>query len=313
MQLIEATLETHLPKSYHLCIGNFDGVHPGHQQLIAHAQRKGQSTAVLCFEPFPREFFGAPPPYRLMSKEQRRRCLAELGVEATIELQFSRGLAATEGRDFVNNFILKQCHPLSLTVGYDFCFGKGRLATAQDLLNWAKPTPVTIVEPIIGADSLPVSSTKIRESIRSGDLQTALQLLGHPFVIEGRVEHGLKNGRRLGFPTANLRLDPRQIHLANGVYAGRVFPGRGQLLRYSSETWPAVANFGRRPSIKEADGRLLLEIHILDKTDLDLYEQDLSFYPLYRLRHEQSFSDVSLLQAQIALDIARARSELSST
>ncbi|MFB2593880.1 bifunctional riboflavin kinase/FAD synthetase [Paracoccus sp. p4-l81] len=285
-------------------MGNFDGVHRGHQSVIDTARRFGP-LGVITFEPHPRQFFAPDaPPFRLMNAEARANRLAHVGVERLYELPFDARLAAMPAAEFARTVLADGLGVAHVTVGADFRFGKGRDGDAQVLaeLGRALGFGVTIA-PLMRERGAEVSSTAIRTALTEGRVQDAAQMLGHWHRIEGEVLHGAKRGRELGYPTANMAiagLHPPRF----GVYAVRAKvlggPHQGE--------YDAVANLGLSPMF---DGKVpLLETHLFDFHG-DLYGQHLSVALIHYLRPEARFDGLPALIAQMDDDSARARAILA--
>lgn len=294
-------------------IGNFDGVHLGHRAVIKAAKEMAQSLAkplaVVTFEPHPRRFFKPDlPPFLLASARRKIELLAELGVDFCFALRFDAALAARPADAFVKDCLLQYLDLAGIVAGYDFAFGRARSGTAQTLADAMRAAgrAVDIVAPAHDASadrqSAGVySSTAIRTALTAGDVATAARLLGRPFSVDGRVRHGDKRGRTIGFPTANLALGPC-LPPAYGVYAVRV-DGIG------SAPVKGVANLGVRPTAG-GDPAPRLEVHLFD-FDGDLYGRRLRVSFAHFLRAEQKFADFAALKAQIARDADAARKLLA--
>ena len=288
-------------------LGNFDGVHRGHQSVIGaaavDAARLGAPLVVVTFEPHPRRYFRPDdPPFRITPFRSKAVQLAALGVDVLMVLKFDRAMSAMSAEDFVQKVLVGGLAPREVTVGYDFHFGherRGSPAMLQEMLPRAGGCAVHIVQPVASADGEVYSSTRIREYLTTGRPGLAAALLGRPFEIEGRVEKGDQRGRTIGFPTANLGLGA-YLHPAFGVYAVRAGIGDGS----APEWFDAVANLGVRPTV---DGRkLLLETHLFN-TDRDIYGQHLRVALIEYIRPERRFDGLDALKAQIAEDCAAAR------
>ncbi|MFD2261616.1 bifunctional riboflavin kinase/FAD synthetase [Lacibacterium aquatile] len=274
-----------------LVLGNFDGIHPGHQAVISAAKAVGAKTIVVTFEPHPRRLFRPDtPPFRLTPPGPKLRALQAQGIDGVIALRFNRRLAAMSAEDFVNEILVRALGAGHVVVGEDFCFGQSRQGNLASLRADGR-FRVTGV-PAIATHGTIFSSTEIRTLLSDGRPDEAARLLGHPFTIEGHVRHGDKRGRTIGFPTANIGLGS-YIRPKFGVYAVRV-PGVGQ----------GVANLGRRPTFGGFDDRL--EVHLFDFSG-DLYGRRLQVQLVSFLRQEQKFDGLDALKAQIALDAAEAR------
>ncbi len=291
-------------------IGNFDGVHIGHQQVIARtaaiAKELGAPTGVLMFEPHPRQYFFPDQPFfRLMSFRAKTRTLGEIGVDQIAALPFDARMATMEAEDFVRNVLVEGLGAAHIVVGYDFCFGKGRRGDGALLRRMGEELGfgVTIVEEVKkGGDTY--SSTRIRELLAKGDPRGAADLLGHWWTIETHVIKGDQRGRTIGFPTANLSLEGH-LEPAFGVYAVKVEIEDGA----HKGTYDGVANVGRRPTFDKED--VLLEVHIFD-FEGDIYGAHLAVSFIDFLRPEQKFDGLESLKAQIAADSGKARTLLSA-
>jgi len=290
-------------------IGNFDGVHIGHQAVIrqARAAMPDAPLGVLTFEPHPRQVFAPDaPPFRLMGREARASRLAKLGVERLYELPFNAALAALTPRDFAQRVITDGLGLRHVVVGADFCFGKGRAGTVSDLQGFGREMGfgVTVAE-LVEGEGGQVSSTSIREALSDGRPRDAAAQLGHWHRIEGPVIGGEQRGRELGFPTANMSIDG--LHPPRfGVYAVLVDvtegPHRG--------TYHGAASIGVRPMFGE--NRANLETFLFDFKG-DLYGTTLSVALVDFLRPEEKFDSLDALIAQMDADCARAREILSAS
>ena len=290
-----------------IAIGNFDGVHRGHQALIRrairHAEERGVPCAVLTFEPTSREFFrpGAEP-IRLTPFRSKAHILTQLGVDAMFALPFDADIAHQSAQDFVLNLLVGGLKVDCVIVGSDFRFGAGRSGDSAVLayMGEMEGFAVEVFPTVMAGMEEKVSSTLIRAQLKAGHPEEAARLLGHPFVIEGRVEHGEKRGRQLGFPTLNMQLDG-YIRPAYGIYAVRVavFEEDVAVAHYDG-----VANLGVRPMYLTHEP--LLETHLFDFSG-DLYHKQVSVELVSYLRPEAKFESVEALKAQIADDVAQAK------
>ena len=284
-----------------VAIGNFDGVHLGHQALLKHAKTLGTLLGVLVFEPHPQEFFRPTGErFRLPPFRAKARLLERFGVDVLYALHFDAAFAALSADDFVTKVLTQGLGAKHIVVGQDFQFGKGRAGNI-DLLKQRGPQSGFTVSTfdLIGAGSeAKISSTRIREALREGKPEIAAKLLGHAWTVEGRVEQGDKRGRTIGFPTANVSLEG-YLEPALGVYAVRV--------EIAGQTYNGVANFGRRPTFDKKD--VLLEVHIFDFAG-DIYGQQIVVAFESYLRPEMRFPSLDALKAQIAKDGERARAVL---
>lgn len=290
-----------------VAIGNFDGVHRGHREVIGkvlHAARQHRLTpAIMTFEPYPREYFDprtAPP--RLSSFAHKLKLLRESGVERVYCARFGKALASTSAEDFVSAILVEQLNVSHVVIGADFRFGAGRTGDVELLteLGHRYHFGVTSVSDF-DVDRERVSSSRIRAFLAEGDLDSAAALLGRPFSWEGRVAHGEKRGRTWGFPTANLVLR-RDSFAVSGVFVVQVTDEKGLHAT-------GVANVGRRPTVQGT--RLLIEVHLFDFDD-DLYGRRIQVTFLHRIRGEHRFESFDALKQQIARDIIVAKDYLAA-
>lgn len=285
-----------------LTIGNFDGVHRGHQALLEQLKREGQRLGlpvmVMIFEPQPLELFAADKaPARLTRLRDKARYLAKAGVDYLLCVKFDPRFAANTAQAFVTQLLVEKLGVKFLTVGDDFRFGAGRQGDFQLLQQAGAEFGFDVISTDSFCDGgLRISSTAIRQALYDDDLVLAETLLGHPYSISGRVVHGDELGRTIGFPTANLPLK-RLVAPVKGVYAVEVY-GLGP------KSLPGVANIGTRPTV--AGVRQQLEVHLLDVT-MDLYGRHIDVVLRAKLRNEQRFASLDALKQQIANDVVTAR------
>lgn len=283
-------------------LGNFDGVHLGHQQILQQVREAAalqrQPTTVIVFEPQPREFFaGTQAPPRLSSLREKLERLTEYGAERIVCLQFNQHLRQLTAPEFVQQILVKGLGISHLVVGDDFRFGCDRSGDFQLLqkLGHSQDFSVEHTQTFL-IDNKRVSSTWVRAELATANLVKAAALLGRPYKISGRVVHGRKIGRQLGVPTANLLLGKRKPAL-NGVFNVMVALPNG-LFR------PGVANLGVRPTV---NGQApVAEVHLLGFAT-DIYGTRLDIYPLAKLRDEQNFASLADLRHQLALDISASQ------
>lgn len=290
-----------------LAMGNFDGVHRGHQAVIAvaidRARGLGQPAGVLTFEPHPRDFFNPGEPlFRLTDEAAQLRLLAANGLDGTVVLTFSAALANLPAEDFVARILVERLAVSGVVIGFNFHFGKNRTGSPDFLAAQGRKYgfAVEVVAPF-ELKGRPVSSGPIRDALTAGRLDDAAVLLGFPWFVSGEVRHGDKRGRELGFPTANLSLDP-SCRLRHGVYAVRV--GLGE------RRYDGVANFGRRPMFDS--GVVLLEVFLFDFAG-DLYGQRIDVAFIEWIRDEAVFSSVDELMRAMQDDTTKARVALERT
>jgi riboflavin kinase/FMN adenylyltransferase len=293
-----------------VAIGNFDGVHLGHQALLrevrARASRAGGLAAALTFDPHPARLFAperAPP--LIMSLGRRLELLAEAGVDLAVVEPFTRAFAAIEAEAFAREVLSRDLGARDVVVGYDFSFGRGRAGNAERLatLGAGLGLSVSIIPPVT-IDGLPCSSTKIRQLVSEGRTVDAARLLGRPHEIEGRVARGAGRGRGLGFPTANI-VPEAELGLALGIYAARARVLDGPA---SGELRPAALSVGQNPTFTGpgTGAAVTTEAYLLD-FEGDLYGSRLRLEVGERLRDELRFESVAALIEQIGRDVAQVR------
>jgi riboflavin kinase/FMN adenylyltransferase len=305
-----------LPAPLALAIGNFDGVHRGHQELVrvaaARAREIGGAAGVLTFTPHPaRVFAPALAPPLIVSLERRLELLGEAGAELAIVEEFTPALAAVEAESFVRDVLAARLGAREIVVGYDFSFGRGRRGTPQLLraLGGELGLGVTVVPPVT-VDGLVCSSTKVREFVLEGRVEGAALLLGRPVELQGPVVRGAGRGRALGVPTANVAPEGELVPRL-GIYAARarVLDATGAV----ASTHEAALSIGSNPTFTPSvSAPVTIEAHLLDFDD-DLYGRRLRLEVLHRLRDERRFESVEALMAQIAADIADTRARLAAT
>ena len=289
-----------------VALGNFDGVHLGHRSVIDLARRPGLPLGIVTFEPHPREFFAPDAPaFRLMDAGARAHRLEKLGVDRLYELPFDHRLAGMTAEDFVTQVLVGGLGVAHVTVGADFCFGKGRKGnTAMLAAMGAEAGFGVTVAPILEAEGEGISSTAIRTALADGRPRDAARMLGHWHRIEGPVLHGEKRGRELGYPTANMAVEG--LHLPRlGVYAVKVDVLTGP----QAGSYGGAASLGVRPMFGE--NRPNLETFLFDFAG-DLYGQVLSVAFVDFLRPEMVFDGLPGLVAQMQADCARARTILAA-
>lgn len=297
--LFSRTIPAQATTSRVLAIGNFDGVHLGHRALLerltATARQHGLPAAVMTFEPHPRELFAPEQaPARLTSLREKLALLEGCGIDEVFLLHFSRKLAGLTAAEFVERILVRGLGVRHLIIGDDFRFGKGRAGdfAMLEAAGRAQGFGVEAMHTIeIGGER--VSSSAVRDALGAGDLEHAARLLGRPYCISGRVVHGDKIGRRLGWPTANIQLKRKRVALA-GVFAATV---SGLDKRHL----PGAASLGVRPTLG-AGLRPVLEVHLFD-FDQEIYGAHVTVHLLHKLRDEMKFDSFEALTAQIARDV----------
>ncbi len=291
-------------------LGNFDGIHRGHQALLAECGRiasaRNRAHAVVTFEPHPRRVFTPDgPAFRLTPFRSKARILAAKGVEVLFALRFNKALYAKPAAAFVEEVLVDGLAVAHVVVGYDFVFGHRRSGDAEFLRQAGvrHGFGVSVVEAVMHEDDV-CSSSIIRVDLEGGRARRAAELLGHWWEVEGRVHKGDQRGRLLGFPTLNLHLSPHAFRPALGVYAVHVGLAEAGRLHWCH----GVANLGRRPTF---DGQnVVLEVHVFDFSG-DLYGQQVRVAFVEHLRPERKFDGLESLKAQIAIDGEAARALLA--
>lgn len=285
-----------------IALGNFDGFHLGHQAVVGaaveQARARGGPAIVATFDPHPvRHFAPYAPPFRLTTLDQRERLFGAAGADAMLVLEFGPALAGMTADQFINDLLIAQLGISGVVTGEDFVFGKGRSGNGDVLAAAAAAQGFTYtrIAPVL-ADGEVVSSSRIRDALKSGDCATATRLLTRPFAIEGAVQHGDKVGRTLGFPTANLDMGS-YLRPRYGIYAVTGTLADGRVLK-------GAANMGIRPSFDPP--KELLEPHFFDFAE-DLYGQTISVAFHAFLRGEAKFDSMDALMAQMQADCDAAR------
>lgn len=291
-----------------LTIGNFDGLHLGHQALLAHvrqaADRLNLAASVMTFEPHPREFFahlaGDPSkaPSRIANLRDNMNAMAKAGMDNIIVEHFNATFASQSPQEFIEKIVVNGLHAKWIMVGEDFCYGAKRAGNIATLKEAGKQYGFTVETlPTVNIDGHRVSSSAVRAALAAGDFARAHTLIGHPYTISGRVVHGKKLGREIGFPTLNLRIAHKHPAVT-GVFIVQVH-GLGK------HALPAVASLGVRPTVEDA-GRVLLETHILD-FDESCYGKLIQVEFLQKIREEKKFPDLASMTAAIEDDEMKAR------
>ncbi|MGC6476195.1 MAG: bifunctional riboflavin kinase/FAD synthetase [Parvibaculales bacterium] len=299
-------------------IGNFDGVHKGHQAVLRQARELAQKysdgshtapVTVLVFDPHPRQFF-APhaPSLRLTRLVTRDSLLQHYGANHTLALTFDADMAQMSPEDFIDKIIIGALNAKAVCVGHDFHFGKNRTGTTEMLKQYGSENgfDVIVLDAVTPDEqgARPYSSTAIRECLTRGEVRFAAKLLGHAWCLEGEVSKGDQRGRTLNFPTANIALDDYHLPLF-GVYAIRTTIKTGA---HAGQSYDGVANLGIRPSFETEAPRL--EVHLFD-FDADIYGETLNVALVDFIRPEQKFAGLEALKAQIAADAETAKKQLA--
>ncbi|MGH8742800.1 MAG: bifunctional riboflavin kinase/FAD synthetase, partial [Burkholderiales bacterium] len=286
-----------------LTIGNFDGVHLGHCAMLKHladsARARALQSCVLTFEPHPREFFMPDSaPTRLTHLREKLEWFKALGAQRTHICRFDRGFAQLSAGEFIEHVICRALDAKWLLVGEDFRFGKNRGGDFGYLQSAGKEYGFEVeLMPRVMVEGKRVASTLVRDALAQGDLEQAAKWLGRPYSISGRVVHGDKTGRKIGFPTANILIKHARPALT-GIFVVELAGLCGRALK-------GVASLGVRPTVKE-NGLPLLEVHVLD-FDKEIYGSHLRVDFLHKLRNEEKYPDVETLKAQIGRDVENAK------
>lgn len=282
-------------------IGNYDGLHLGHQAIIKRVielarEVKGESV-VLTFEPHPVKFLHPELQIPLITPSRKKMMLlTQFGVDITIDLPFTEDIARMSAKEFIVEIVQRRITPRQVVVGFNFTFGKGRTGTSEELKKIGESLgfKVEIIPPFYVAGEV-VSSTRIRELIARGDIKEANRMLGGNFFMLGRVIHGHARGKGLGFPTANLEIT-QDLYPKDGVYAATVI--------VDERRYEGVVNIGTNPTF--GDEQLAVEVFLFDYQG-DLYGKELQVALVDKIRDEQTFPSVELLVRQIEQDIQRAK------
>ncbi|MFJ7970844.1 riboflavin biosynthesis protein RibF [Psychrobacillus sp. NPDC096389] len=304
MEVYHVSYPNHLFKnetneSYALALGFFDGVHAGHQAVIQEALNKGKErnikTAVMTFDPHPSLVLGGRKEqiFYITPLEQKIEILSELQVDAVFVVRFTSDFAKLTPAEFIESFI-KQANVKHVTAGFDFTFGAFGKGTMEDMeqLSEGKYTVSVVGKQELSGEK--ISSTRIREELKSGNMEKVKDLLGRPFMLSGVVVHGDKRGRTIDFPTANIQPAEGQFTPATGVYAVKI--------RVQEKWYDGVCNVGFKPTFNNPDEkRLSIEVHIID-FDQSIYGEEVIVHWYMRIRSEQKFDGIEALKAQITKD-----------
>jgi len=283
-------------------IGNFDGVHRGHQLVISQLKQVAATTSlptvVIIFEPQPIEYFAPDKaPKRLARFREKIAYLKAQQIDYLLCLHFDQKLAAQSAEDFVQQILIDSLNTKHLVIGDDFHFGKNRQGNFQFLKDNSERYGFMVDETkTLMMDGERVSSTRIRESIRQGDFEKAAELLGRPYSLSGRIAHGQKLGRELGYPTINIKMGDKTL-IVKGIFAVNVKGLDNRVLE-------GVASIGTRPTVNGVD--TILEVYILD-FDRDVYGYSVEVNFLHKIRNEEKFASLEELAAHIAQDTEKAK------
>lgn len=304
-------LFTKTPPACIATIGNFDGVHTGHREIIehvvSHAKQHQLSARIITFEPLPNEYFcakfGKPIPKRIYPLRDKALRLKSLGIDEFICLNFDAALAQMSAEDFITEVLIKQLKVKHLIVGDDFRFGKGRTGDFALLQSMGATLGMSVEDTTtIQLGDERISSSRIRDALSAGDIAQATRLLGAPYSLSGRVRHGDKRGRTIGFPTLNIRVQ-ENIVLSRGVYAVKI-------TGLDDNSYTGVANIGTRPTVDGTE--LRLEAHVYDYAG-DAYGKHACVEFAHFIRPEQKFESFDMLLEQIKKDSAEAKQYFTTT
>ena len=301
MRIIENTTEFHLENKSAVALGKFDGIHLGHRRLLERVlEQKSQGlwTVVFTFDTSAASFFGGETK-ELSTREEKRAVFSRLGIDVLIEFPLNRGTAATEPAEFVARYLAEQMRTAYLCAGPDISFGKGG-AGDYKLLSEYSGTCGYQVELIdkVRVDGEEVSSTRVRQAVREGDMEKVSVMLGAPYCVSGKVVHGRQLGRKLGMPTANILPDVRKLLPPNGVYYSRA--------RLGDAVYRGISNVGCKPTV--SDEKIMgVETYLYDFSG-EVYDRDMTVELLAFRRAERTFESVEALRRQIEADVEAGRS-----
>ena len=298
MKVLNSIVELPNNNEYGLIVGNFDGVHLGHQKLLRavfiECQKRKQEMVVISFVPHPLITLRNEKSFLLNSYEERRSLLSECGVKWMIEVPFTRDLSMTDPSDFLEDYILNHEKVKSLFLGHDFAFGANKKGDHNFVKKYCEGRPVSIdIQKKFTADTDTYSSSLVRRLLKQGEPKKAAELLGRNFFVSGRVIKGLGRGKQLGFPTANIDLEKERLIPEFGVY--------GTLCTFRGCTYRSITNIGRNPTFDDVTG-VNVETNVFDFSG-DLYGEEIKVTFVDKLRDEIKFSSVNELIKQIKSDI----------
>ena len=296
MQYIYSTADVTRHKECVVVLGNFDGVHKGHQKLFEvakhEAQKRGLETVVFSFYPHPTWVIGNCPKPLLMSRRDKKQVVQHLGMDVLVEYPFTKEFASISPEEFFTNILIKKLKARVLVVGSNYYFGKNKAGNPTYLKGLGKihNVEVCVVEAVMRNDQM-ISSSRIRDLILNGNIEVANEMLGHPYMVVGSVIQGKKLGRTIGFPTINLIADPDRIYPPNGVYATKV--------KVYSKTYLGMTNIGYNPTVNGE--KKMIETHIFD-FDQSVYGENVEVDFYHFIRPEQKFENIEALKCQILHD-----------
>ena len=301
MRIIENTTEFHLENKSAVALGKFDGIHLGHRRLLERVlEQKSQGlwTVVFTFDTSAASFFGGETK-ELSTREEKRAVFSRLGIDVLIEFPLNRGTAATEPAEFVARYLAEQMQTAYLCAGPDISFGKGGTGDYKLLSEYAGTCgyQVELIDKV-RVDGEEVSSTRVRQAVREGDMEKVSVMLGAPYCVSGKVVHGRQLGRKLGMPTANILPDVRKLLPPNGVYYSRA--------RLGDAVYRGISNVGCKPTV--SDEKIMgVETYLYDFSG-EVYDRDMTVELLAFRRAERTFESVEALRRQIEADVEAGRS-----
>jgi len=317
MQIYNQIKQNLFPNGSSVALGVFDGVHLGHIEIIKkainYAKEKKLSSVVVTFSNHPHTEITGQAPLLLTTFEDRLNLFEELGIDSVLALEFNSKLRHMSAKDYFANILIDSANSRFISIGYDHKFGFNQEGNPEKLKEWCKKTGIIVhINPPVNVNDEPISSTRIRKDITAGQVKVANSLLGRFYSISGKVTQGLKRGKELGFPTANLMVPSEIIVPAIGVYAGFVtLEGEVSKPRVQAKL-PCVINIGHCPTFKEETSEIKVEAHILDFPYKELYNTNIKLEFVDRLRNEEKFNSKEELIEQIKKDCKAGRKMLDA-
>ena len=301
MEIYNDIQDINLNEDSVVTIGNFDGVHLGHQRLIEKAtdieKEKGYKSLLLTFENHPCGFLNKHNIRLIMTRSDKHQVVSDMGIKVFVSLTFDEYISSLEPEEFVSEILIKKLHAKEVVVGYDFRFGKDRKGDINQFSHMAEQYgfKLNIIDPV-ELENEKISSSLIRKKISTGDVKGASELLGRPYYVSGKVVHGKRFGRTIGFPTLNLEIDENILLPKPGVYYTNV--------EIEGRTYKAATNIGFNPTVN--GDRLSLESHVIDYSN-DVYGKSVKIVFLSRLRDEVKFSSIEGLKNQLKQDVEKIK------
>lgn len=296
MQYIYGTTDVTRHEDSVVVLGNFDGVHKGHQKLFEVAKyeacQKGLETVVFSFYPHPTWVIGNKKKSLLMSRQDKEQIIEHLGIDVLVEYPFTEEFAGISPEEFFTKILIEKLRAKVLVVGSNYYFGKGKAGNPEFLKKLGKQygVEVKVVEAVMIERQM-ISSSKVRDLILEGKIEEANKMLGHPYTVAGKVVKGKMLGRTIGFPTINLLADPDRVYPPNGVYATKI--------KVYSKTYWGMTNVGFNPTV--CGERKMIETHLLDFNET-IYGENVEIYFYHFIRPEIKFESLEVLKRQITSD-----------